>query len=159
MKKLNIDLELLVQSFSFNEDDLAKEYLDTYTGDIINIPSELDKVVEGEQDEEELEEWQRELLKDAYAVKNDEEERYILIPNTDETYNNNIMVSFTKEIVCSENLRDMLLNALSSNQPERNFKNILFEHEEELVKWEAYEEKKAEEYATNWLRELDIELE
>lgn len=159
MKKLNIDLELLVQSFSFNEDDLAKEYLDTYTGDIINIPSELDKVVQGEQNEEELEQWQRELLKDAYAVKNDEEERYILIPNTDETYNNNIMVSFTKEIVCSENLRDMLLNALSSNQPERNFKNILFEHEEELVKWEAYEEKKAEEYATNWLRELDIELE
>ena len=69
------------------------------------------------------------------------------------------MVSFTKEIVCSENLRDMLLNALSSNQPERNFKNILFEHEEELVKWEAYEEKKAEEYAANWLRKLDIELE
>ncbi len=159
MKKLNIDLELLVQSFSFNEDDLAKEYLDTYTGDIINVPFELEKVVQGEQDEEELEEWQRELLKDAYAVKNDEEERYILIPNTDETYNNNIMVSFTKEIVCSENLRDMLLNALSSNQPERNFKNILFEHEEELVKWEAYEEKKAEEYAANWLRKLDIELE
>ncbi|WML33031.1 UPF0158 family protein [Clostridium sp. OS1-26] len=159
MKKLNIDLELLVQSFSFNEDDLAKEYLDTYTGEIINIPSELEKVVQGEQSEDELEEWQRELLKDAYAVKNDEEERYILIPNTDETYNNNIMVSFTNEIVCSENLRDKLLNALNSNQPMRNFKNILFEHEEELVKWEAYEEEKAEEYATNWLKELGIELE
>lgn len=159
MKKLKIDLELLVQSFSFNEDDLAKEYLDTYTGDIINIPSELDKVVQGEQDEEELEQWQRELLKDAYAVKNDEEERYILIPNIDETYNNNIMVSFTKEIVSSENLRDRLLNALNSNQPERNFKNILFEHEAELVKWEAYEEEKAEEYAANWLRKIDIELE
>ncbi|MBI6874351.1 UPF0158 family protein [Clostridium aciditolerans] len=159
MKKLKIDLELLVQSFSFNEDDLAKEYLDTYTGDIINIPSELDKVIQGEQDEEELEQWQRELLKDAYSVKNDEEERYILIPNTDETYNHNIMVSFTKEIVCSENLRDKLLNALNSNQPERNFKNILFEHEAELVKWEAYEEEKAEEYAANWLRKIDIELE
>lgn len=159
MKKLNIDLELLVQSFSFNEDDLAKEYLDTYTGEIINIPSELEKVVQGEQDEEELEEWQRELLEDAYAVKNDDKERYILIPNTDDVYTYDTMVSFVKEKIYSENLRDMLLNALSSNQPMRNFKNILFEHEKELVKWEAYEEEKAEEYAINWLRELDIELE
>lgn len=159
MKKLNIDLELLIQSFSFNEDDLAKEYLDTYTGDIINIPSELEKVVQGEQSEEELEEWQKELLKDAYAVKNDDKERYILIPNADDTYTYDTMVSFVKEKIYYENLRDMLLDALNSNQPERNFKNILFEHEEELAKWEAYEEEKAEEYATNWLRKLAIELE
>lgn len=159
MKKLNIDSELLVQSFSFNEDDLAKEYLDTYTGDIINIPSELERVVQGEQSEGELEDWQRELLEDAYAIKNDHKERYVLIPNTDDTYTYDTMVSFVKEKIYSENLRDMLLNALNSNQPVRNFKNILFEHEEELVKWEAYEEEKAEEYATNWLRELGIELE
>lgn len=159
MKKLNIDLELLVQSFSFNEDDLAKEYLDTYTGEIINIPSELDKIVQGEQDEEELEEWQRELLEDAYAIKNDDKERYALIPNTDDTYTYDIMVSFVKEKIYSENLRDMLLNALNTSQPVRNFKNILFEHEEELVKWETYEEEKAEEYAINWLRTLGLELE
>ena len=159
MKKLNIDLELLVQSFSFNEDDLAKEYLDTYTGDIINIPSELERVVQGEQSEGELEDWQRELLEDAYAVKNDDKERYILIPNTDDAYTYDTMVSFVKEKIYSENLRDMLLNALNGNQPMRNFKNILFEHEEELVKWEVYEEEKAEEYAINWLRKLDLELE
>jgi hypothetical protein len=43
MKKLKIDLELLYQSFLFEKEDLCKEYLDTETGDIINIPEEIAK--------------------------------------------------------------------------------------------------------------------
>lgn len=159
MKKLNIDLELLVQSFSFNEYDLGKEYLDTHTGDIVNIPSELNSVVLGEKEEEDLESWQKDLLKEAYAINNDIEQRYILISNIEESYFHDIMIKYSREEVFSECLRDKLLDALESNQPARNFKNIIFSHEEEADKWHDYEDEKAKEYAVNWLSEIGIEVE
>ena len=107
MKKLKIDLELLVQSFSFNEDDLGKEYLDTQTGHIINIPFELENVVKGNDDGEKLDDWQKELLKDAYAIKEDREDRYLLIPTIDDLYFYNSMVDFSREEVLSEELKAM----------------------------------------------------
>ncbi|MBC2581460.1 UPF0158 family protein [Clostridium sp. DJ247] len=159
MKKLNIDLELLVQSFSFNDYDLGKEYLDTHTGDIINIPSELNGVVQGENGEEDLESWQKDLLKDAYSINNDTDQRYIIIPNIEESYFHDVMVNFSKEEISSEYLKEELLNALESSQPTRNFKNIIFSYEEETDKWQDYEDEKAKEYAVNWLSNIGIEVE
>lgn len=159
MTKLNIDLELLVQSFSFNEDDLGKEYLDTHTGDIINIPSELNNIVEGEGDEEKLDDWQKELLNDAYAIVKDEENRYILIPNIEDSFLYDVMVNFSKEKVFLEELKDKLINALNGSEPMRGFKNIIFKHSGTLNEWEEYEEEKLKEYAINWLRSIGIEVE
>ncbi len=159
MKKLKIDMELLVQSFSFNDDDLGKEYLDTHTGNIINIPYELNNVVHGGKNEENLADWQRELLEDAYAIKKDEERRYIIIPHIEEQYFYNAMLEFSEEKVLTENLKNMLLKALNNTQPMRNFKNIIFQHQEELDKWQDYEEEKMNEYAVNWLKNIGIELE
>ena len=158
MKKLKIDLELLVQSFSFNEDDLGKEYLDTQTGDIINIPFELENVVQGNDDGEKLDDWQKELLKDAYAIKEDREDRYVLIPTIDDLYFYNAMVDFSREEVISEELKAMLIKALNNSQPMRNFKSIIFSHQGELDKWQDYQEKKAKEYAVKWLKNRGIEL-
>lgn len=159
MTKLKIDLELLVQSFSFNEDDLGKEYLDTHTGEIINIPSEIDKVVEGNGDEEELDDWQKELLKDAYAITENKEDNYVLIPNIEESYFYDVMAGFSKEKVSSEELSGELINALNSSQPMRGFKNIIFENPEILEDWEEYEDQKLKEYAINWLKSIGIETE
>lgn len=159
MIKLKIDLELLVQSFSFNEDDLGKEYLDTHTGDIINIPTELNNVVEGDGAEDDLDDWQKELLKDAYAVAKDEAGRYILVPNIEESYFYDVMLNFSNEKVFSEDLRGKLIRALNGSQPMRGFKNIIFKYPESLDDWQEYEEEKLKEYAINWLKHRGIELE
>ncbi|KZL92183.1 UPF0158 family protein [Clostridium magnum] len=159
MIKLNIDLDLLMQSFSFNEDNLGKEYLDTHTGDIINIPAELKNVVEGESDESELEDWQKELLGDAYAIAKDESNRYIIISNIEDSYFYNLMVNFSNEKVSSADLRAELIKSLNINKSIRDFKNILFRYPQNLDAWQEYEEAKLREYTINWLRDRGIELE
>lgn len=159
MKKLNVDLELLVQSFSFNEDNLGKEYLDTHTGDIINIPQELNRVVQGKMNEDELDDWQKELLKDAYNIQNDNEHRYIIVPNIEDSYLHEVMVNFAEGKIVSEQLRENLLSALKENQPTREFKNIIFKYGDILELWQDYEEEKFKEYAVKWLRGRGIELE
>lgn len=159
MKKLNIDLELLFQSLSFDDDTLGSEYLDTETGDIMNIPYEVTKVVKGEIDEEALADWQKELLKDAYTIEEDSEDRYIMIPNIDDSFFYDAMVQFSEYEVESEILGEKLLDALNGRNPMRNFKNVICQYPEELDKWYAYEDQKAKEYVIDWLRGEGIELE
>ncbi len=158
MKTLDIDLDLLIQSFSFNEDDLGKEYLDTQTGDIINIPCEVNKVVCGNKEEEDLEEWERSLLEDACNIKENKEDRYIVIPCIKDAYFHNVMVDFAKEKVSSEELKEKLLDALNNGQSIRNFKNIIYQYEEELDNWQDYEYEKLKEYVVIWLNNIGINL-
>lgn len=159
MKKLKIDLELLVQSFSFNDDELGKEYLDTNTGDIINIPYEVKRVAEGNGEEEDLADWQRELLEEAYSIEEDEEDRFIMLPHIEDSYFYGAMVEFAREKVSSNDLKEKLLAALNKSQPMRSFKSIIFGYEKELDNWQDYEEEKAKEYAINWLKDRGIEVE
>lgn len=158
MKILDIDLELLVQSFSFNEDDLGKEYLDTHTGDIINIPCEVNNVVNGDKEEEDLEEWERSLLEDACNIKENKEERYVMIPCIEEAYFHKVMIDFVKDKVSSEELKGKLLNAMKNSQPIRNFKNIIYEYQKELDMWEEYEDEMLKRYVINWLSDRGIML-
>ena len=158
MEKLNIDLELLVQSFAFDDDELGIEYLDKKTGDIMNIPRELIRVLNGELNEEDLADWHKELLEDAYAIKGSEGTRYIQVPNLENSYLFSVMSDFTKEKVTSKDIKDRLIKALDSDNPMRNFKNIIFENLEVEEKWDVYEEEKLEEYAITWLSTIGIQI-
>ena len=156
MEKFKIDLELLVQSFAFDDDELGVEYLDKESGDIINIPNELIKVINGELKEDDLADWHKGLLEDAYAIKGSEGIRYIKIPNLEDSYLFNLMVHFINEEIISKEIKQKLKSALNSSNPMRSFKNIIFENFEEEKKWEAYEEKKLEDYAVKWLNSIGI---
>ena len=156
MEKLKIDLELLAQSFAFDDDELGVEYLDKESGDIINIPSELFKVLNGELKEDELADWHKGLLEDAYSIKGLEGTRYIRIPNLEDSYLFNVMVDFINEKVIDQEIKQKLLKALDSSNPMRNFKNIIFENLEDEEKWDIYEEKKLEDYAVKWLKTIGI---
>lgn len=157
MKKLKIDLELLYQSFVFENEDLCKEYLDTDTGDIINIPEEIIKIIEEEADEKNLEDWQKELLVEAYAVAADNKERYILIPNINPSYLDGALESFIENID-SDSLKDKLTTTLNEEVPMRSFKNVLCDYPDELDLWYSYEEQKGKEYVIDWLRERNIQI-
>ena len=159
MKKLNIDLDLLVESFSINDDELGKEYLDANTGDIIHIPYEVQKVVEGDREEEDLADWEKELLEDAYAIEEDQQDRYIMLTNMESSYIYDAMVEFTREKVASEDLREKLLKALEGSNPMRSFKTIIFGCEKELDEWQDFEEVKTKEYVMNWLKDRGVEIE
>lgn len=158
MRKLKIDLELLYQSFVFENEDLCKEYLDTQSGEIINIPEEIAKVTAGEADERDLDDWQLELLNEAYAVAADEKERYILIQNINPSYLNGAIESFIEKNIDSDSLKSKLTNTLNDENPMRSFKNVLCDYPEMLDEWYAYEEQKGKEYVIDWLRERKIQI-
>ena len=158
MEKFNVDLELLVQSLAFDDEELGIEYLDKQTGDIMNIPKELIKVINGELQENDLENWHKELLKDAYAIKGSEGTRYIQIPNLEDSYLFNVMSDFTNEKVMDNDIKEKLIKSLDSDNPMRKFKNIIFENPEQEEKWEVYEEEKLEEYAVKWLNTIGIKM-
>lgn len=158
MKKLKIDLELLYQSFVFENEDLCKEYLDTDTGDIINIPEEIIKVIEEEAEEKDLEDWQKGLLGEASAVAADNKERYILIPHINASYLDGAIESFIEEKITDESLKSKLTSTLNEEDPMRSFKNVLCDYPEELEQWYDYEEQKGKEYVIDWLRERKIQI-
>lgn len=158
MKKLEIDLELLFQSFSFEDEGLCREFLDSHTGEILNVPNDVNLVIEGKISEKDLADWEREFLIVARAIENDVEDRYILIPKIKTSYYYSAMEQFISEEIQSNLLREKLLSALNANHPMRNFKDALGEFPEELEKWYDFEEKKGKEYVIGWLYDRGILL-
>ncbi|GAA0182737.1 hypothetical protein SH2C18_50630 [Clostridium sediminicola] len=157
MKKLKVDLELLLQSLLFNNEGLCKEYLDTVTGDIINIPEDIDKVVKGILPQESLPDWKQDLLSDGYAITNDKEHRYIFIPAVDIICSNIDIEEFIARKINDPHLASKLSNCLNEKNPMRSFKNTLSYNAELLDEWYDYEEKQGEKFAKKWLKELGIQ--
>jgi hypothetical protein len=159
MAKIKVDLEELMLSFGFDDEELAKEYFDRETGEIINIPNEVMRVFEGKLRKEELDDWQRELLEDTQLVLGDCENRYLSIPNVKDSYFYNAMLQFTEEAVNDLSIKERLMRALNSNRPMPEFKSALISYPEEQEQWYEYEDKKIKEYVIQWLKENKIEFE
>lgn len=159
MTKIKVDLEELALSFGFDDEELAKEYFDRKSGDIINIPRNVMKAAEGDLAEEELEEWERELLAVAEAILEDIEDNYLLIPNIPDSYFYNAMVDFTEELVIDEIAKARLKRALSNSQPMREFKSTLGKYSQTQELWYEYEDNKTKEYVMEWLKNNNIDYE
>lgn len=157
MNKLKVDLELLLQSLSFNSEGLCKEYLDTITGDIINIPDDIEKVVKGTLSEKLLPDWKKDLLEDAYSIANDKGQRYVLIPNVDVICSDIDMKEFIVRKIKDPALSNKLSNSLKENNPMRSFKNALSYNTELLDKWYDYEEEMGKKFTRKWLKEIGIQ--
>ena len=159
VKKLKVDMESLIESFSLENLDLFKEYLDCSTGDVINVPTEVQKVVEGKGDIETLDEWMRDLVSEAERVNKDTEHRYIDIPMVETKFIHSLMTDFTNEIIRNDKLEEKLRYTLNTENPMKNFKEVLRSSQSELDQWYNYEEEKTKEYVAAWLLKHDIELE
>lgn len=159
MKKLKVDMESLLESFSLESMELFKEYLDVQTGDVINIPTEALNVAMGKAEIETLDDWMRDLVSEAERVNKDIEHRYIAIPMVETKFIHSLMTDFTNEIVRNDKLEDELRYALNTNNPIKSFKDALRRFESELDHWYKYEEEKTKEYITKWLKEKQIEVE
>jgi len=158
MKKLRVDMESLIESFSLEGMELFKEFLDCNTGNVINVPTEVQEVAEGKVGIETLDDWMRDLVSEAEAIYKDRENRYIDIPMVETKFIHNLMADFTNEIVRNDKLEDELRYALNTSNPIKSFKDSLRKFQSELDQWYIYEEEKTEEYVTAWLRKHGIEL-
>lgn len=159
MKRIPIDLTELaaLMSESFDEN---RVFLDTDTGEIVLLPSELiDPLLDDEDDElneDDLPDWEVEMLPVARAVAADDAGRYVGLPEPDPGEDAAIMRSFAASLKDAA-LRERLLDAVSGPHPFRRFRQIIDTAPEQRDK---YLEFKGEEYlrlAREWLNDLGIE--
>src|SRR4030067_2260359 len=81
MKKLKVDLKELVSEMEMGENMELTGYLDTETGEIISMPDNVMRAVEGSNEAiGELADWEQELVKTAEYILGDEKNRFLLIP-------------------------------------------------------------------------------
>jgi len=134
LKVLKVDLEDI--SIVMDTDRWENEaYLDTKTGEIIHIPTELDEDnIYDDKYISDLPEWENEMVEDVKAVYEDEEERYIIIPERVSSDAYDMMVKFTKRL---DNLivSEKLFDALDGRGAFRRFKNVLSRYPKINEQW------------------------
>lgn len=132
-------------------------YLDTQTGKIIYIPVELneDNIYEEEYISG-LPEWEREMVEDVKAIYEDEENRYVIIPerSSSEAYEN--MVRFTKTLD-DPDISDKLFDALDRRGAFRRFKDVLRRYPDIDEQWYKFKEKIEKQEVRKWLWRIGID--
>jgi hypothetical protein len=156
LKKLKVDLDEL--SLVMDTDRYENEaYLDTETGDIVYVPIELnednvydDEYVSG------LLEWEKETAEDAKLVYEDEDDRYILIPERTSHDGYDIMVRFAKRLDDS-NVSEKLFDALDGRGAFRRFNSVLRKYPKIEKKWFQYKEEMEKQEVKEWLGNIGID--
>lgn len=155
MKKLPVKVDELAFSMSFNSYD-ATDYLDTETGELVNIPVELQNFDFDDQPAiKRLPDWMKEILPAAREIA-EETGRYYAVPKIPSYEIYNLMEEFA-ETRSDDRLRNKLFRALNGRGAFRRFKDVLYDYPEERDRWFRMEEEYLEQQAREWLEELEIE--
>ncbi len=158
MKQLKVDLDEIAIAMERSDDFGSRNYLDTRTGEIVNIPDEVMSAAESE-DEEEIErlpDWEQDLIETAKSVFSDEEGRYVDIPRRPSYEGYNLMVEFANTVK-SRGLREKLDIALDGKGAFRRFKNVLQDHPDEKKRWFAFKDERMRQDVRDWLYSIGIE--
>lgn len=157
MKELKIDLEMIEMAMEDVNRDLIEYYLDTENGQVIVLSEEASKYIEDDEyvNIRDLPDWQKDEIKVAEKILNDQTDRYVNIPEKPSYESYEVMVDFT-EIVEDELLRDKLNIALDGKGAFRRFKNVLKNYPDYEKKWFAFKSSRMEEEVTDWLNAIGI---
>jgi len=155
-KELELDLEDI--SIIMDTDRWEHQaYLDTKTGEIIHIPIELDE--DNIYDDEYisgLPEWEKEMVEEVKGVYEDEEGRYIIIPERASRDAYETMVEFTKTLD-DPNISEKLFDALDGRGAFRRFKNVLSRYPKIEEQWYKYKDELEKQEVREWLWSIGIE--
>lgn len=127
----------------------CESYLDPETGEIILVTEEERRLVEEGADEEDLPDWQREILPKIRAAL--ESDRLLILPDKFEIHEWSIMERFSLAQK-DERVRAILMDAIHGSGAFRNFKGAVrrLGIEEAWYKFRAAE---IEQIAREWLEE------
>src|SRR5438132_450161 len=137
LRRLNIDFEALARAMATQGSDEYDYYLDTHTGRIMRISTDVwNALEEGETIAGSLNAWQQEELHEAQAVFSDTQGRYVPIPEDLEWEVEEIMSDFV-DTVHDTDLRSKLTSALEGRNAVRRFKDVLAHYPDEQQRWAA----------------------
>jgi hypothetical protein len=156
-RRLHIDFEALAKAMANQGRDEYDYYLDTVTGRVMSISTEVWNVLEeGRTIAGSLAGWQQEELREAREVFGATQGRYILIPEPATWEIEELMADFA-DSVSDDTLRNKLTSALDGRDALRRFQDLLAHYPEERQRWLALKQTSEQEYAANWLADEDIE--
>jgi len=155
-KKLKVDLSELVFEMEMGDNMERSGYLDTETGEIIDMPDDIMRTVEDGETGSVLVDWDEELAETADKILSDEKRRFLLIRRRESREGYEMMVSFTGT-VAGKGLKEKLTVALDGKGAFRRFRNVLNQHPDELERWYKFKDDWMRDEAIQWLLENGIE--
>ncbi|MGH4124916.1 MAG: UPF0158 family protein [Clostridium sp.] len=159
MNLLDVDIEALVETISHEDDNLGKSFLDTHTGEVIYIPTEVSLALEkGTLIEDTFDNWLKEFVRVAILISEDTVNRYLSTPLIDEDFYISTMKKYVNTIISNSDLKQELQKALHSKEPIKRFKHILMDKENKTEEWYKYEDSCINEFVRVWLKSNGIEL-
>lgn len=159
LKTLDVDIKALIETISHEDDNLGKSYLDTITGEVIYIPTEVSLALEkGTLKEETFDSWLKEFVNVAILISEDEVNRYISTPLIDETFYIGVMKEYVNSMVDNSDLKQELHKVLNNKEPVKKFKQVLMDVENKSEEWYKYEDNCISEFVINWLKSNKIEI-
>ena len=159
MNLLQINMEALIETISLEDDNLGKSFLDTNTGEVIYIPTEVRMALENKTLKEDIfDEWLQEFVTIAILISEDETNRYLSTPIIDESFYISAMRKYVDCMPSKSDLKGELNKALSSDDPIKGFKHILMDKKDEIEEWYKYEDNCRDEFVREWLVLNGIEL-
>ena len=157
LRRLNIDFEALARAMARQGSDENDYYLDTHTGRIMRISTDVwNALEEGETIAGSLNAWQQEELHEAQAVFSDTQGRYLPIPEDLDWDVKETMADFV-DTVRDADLRSKLTNAMEGRNAVRRFKDVLAHYPDEQQRWAALQQQSQQEHAAQWLQDEGIE--
>jgi len=160
VKKLNVDLDSVVEAMEMQSDESAS-YLDTQSGEIIYLSeglheSDFDDDDEDVGDDPVLPAWQKEERALARAIFNDSSERYIDIPVLESHEAYRVMEDFIQQVP-DRRMREKLTRSIAGKGAFRRFKDTLGDDEIVRKQWFAFETEAKRQWAVEWLESMEIE--
>jgi len=158
MIKLKVDLEMVVNAMEDVVRVDMEYYLDKETGEVIFLPVEVSRYVEGEDENlrGELLDWQKKDIKVAQDILFINPDRYINIPEGAPCNGYDLMVKFA-ETIDDELLREKLSIALDGRGAFRRFKNVIADYPDYREKWFMFRDERTNKKVIEWLNSMGIE--
>ncbi len=171
-RRLKIDMGDLAMAFENSWPEI-ENYLDLETGRIIIVDDEASSIlnrlmddVDTDNDGEDVlddwlqkhdvEDWQGEIVKEAYRIETGHEERYIRVECTSSREGYRDMETFI-DTVESTQLQNLLQVAIQGKGAFRRFKDVLLNYPEERTRWFDFKDKRLTERVLSWLDDYDVE--
>ncbi|MBU3185378.1 UPF0158 family protein [Clostridium estertheticum] len=169
MNLVAVDMEALIETISHVDDNLGKSYLDSVTGEVIYIPTEVSLALEnGTLEENTFDNWLKEFVNVATLINEDNANRYLITPLIDDDFYIKAMKEYVKTKISNSDLKLELTEALKSNEPTKKFKHILMDKQNTMDVCEddecttdeyyKYEDHCINEFIIEWLKSNRIEL-
>jgi hypothetical protein len=153
-RKLEIDWGELSAAFQSGFSEM-QYYLDLETGKVVMVTDEARWYLE-EPPDEELHEWQQQMIQEARQVEKGYGTRYIQVPQQDSHEGYRDMERFAAT-VRDRHLQDRLWRAIQGRGAFRYFKDVLYDHPDEQERWFAFSDRCVHERMLDWLETQDIE--